>query len=154
MYEDSPRLLRLKIHVPTRQSVPPARKSASSSFSSDFVFAQRAFLAEHMVVMLSEAVGLVADVLQEPQGERPAAEHDRLGPSLHEDLFLALGQGDDGRRDDLERVEGGQGGAELALAAVDQPDVGERLVALLEALDPPRDDLADRREVVDARRRS
>ena len=40
---------------------------------------------------------------------------------------------------------------ELPLAAVDQPDVGKRLVALLEPLDPPRDDLADRREVVDAR---
>ena len=39
----------------------------------------------------------------------------------------------------------------LPLAAVDQPDVGERLVALLKPLDPPRDDLADRREVVDAR---
>ena len=43
---------------------------------------------------------------------------------------------------------------ELPLAAVDQPDVGERLVALLQALDPPRDDLADRGEVVDARARS
>ena len=104
--------------------------------------------------MLGEAVGLVADVLQQPQGERAAGEHDRVGPAGQVDLFLLLGQGDDGRRDDLERVEGGQGRGELALAAVDQPDVGERLVALLQALDPPRDDLADRGEVVDARARS
>ena len=46
----------------------------------------------------------------------------------------------------LERV---QGGAELALAAVDQEDVGERLVALLEPLDAPADHLSDRGEVVD-----
>ncbi len=38
---------------------------------------------------------------------------------------------------------------ELAFAAVDQPDVRKRLIALLKALDPPQDDLANRREIVD-----
>ncbi len=52
------------------------------------------------MIMLGEPVGLVADVLQQPQGERSAAQHDRVGPAGQIDLLLLLGQGDDGRRDD------------------------------------------------------
>ena len=85
--------------------------------------------------MLGEAVGLVADVLQQPQGERAAAQDDRVGPAGDVDLLLALGQRDQGRRRDAQGLEGVEGGVELALAAVDQEDVGERLVALLQALD-------------------
>src|SRR4051794_7947965 len=36
--------------------------------SISFVLPQRALLAEHVVIVLGEAVGLVADVLQEAQG--------------------------------------------------------------------------------------
>ena len=54
----------------------------------------------------------------------------------------------------LEGLERLEGRVELPLAAVDQEDVGEGLVALLEALDAAADDLADRGEVVDALARS
>ena len=42
--------------------------------------------------MLGEAVGLVADVLQQPQGVAVAAQVQRLGGVGREDKLLALGQ--------------------------------------------------------------
>ena len=93
---------------PSRGSRAGFRRSPGGM--SSFVFAQGPFLAEQVVIVPGEPVGFVADVLQEPQGERASAQHDRVGPAGHEDLFLLLGEGDDGRRGDLERVESGQGG--------------------------------------------
>src|SRR5438270_13968744 len=53
--------------------------------------------AEHVVVMLGEPMGLVANVLEQTKGERPAAEDNRVGAAGHENLFLALGQRNHGR---------------------------------------------------------
>jgi hypothetical protein len=75
-----------------------------------------------VVVVLGEAVGLVADVLEQAEGEGAAAQHDRVRAAGDVDLLLALGQRDDRRGRHLQRLEGGQRGAELALAAVDQED--------------------------------
>ena len=118
---------------------PPCTHRSSTAMSPVLLIhflAERPLLPEHVVVVLGEAVGLVADVLEQPQGERAAAQDDRVGPAGDVDLLLLLGQRDQGRRGDAERLEGVEGRVELALAAVDQEDVGERLVALLEALDP------------------
>src|SRR3954463_15147879 len=46
--------------------------------------------AEHVVVMLGEPVGLVANVLEQAEGERTAAEDDGVGAAGHVDLFFAL----------------------------------------------------------------
>ena len=100
-----------------------------------FPLPQRLLGSQQVVIVLGEAVGFVADVLEQPEGERPAAEDDRVGAAGDVDLFLALGQRDHGRGNDLQGLEGVQRRAELALAAVDQEDVGERLIALLESLD-------------------
>ena len=51
------------------------------------------------MIMLGEPVGLVADVLEQAEGERAAAEDDRVGPAGDVDLLLALGQRDHRRRD-------------------------------------------------------
>ena len=104
-------------------------------YSSTLV-AQSSLRAEHVVVMLGEPVRLVANVLEQTKGERPAAEDDRVGAAGHVDLFLALGQRDHGRRVDLQRLERRQSRAELAFAAVDQEDIRKWLVALLQTLDP------------------
>src|SRR5512135_1083192 len=84
---------------------------------SGLSLAERPLPPEHVVVMLGEAVGLVADVLQEPQRERPPAQNDRLGLPGDEDLFLALGQRDQGRGGTSHRLECLERRVELALAA-------------------------------------
>ena len=66
--------------------------------NAQLVLSERPLLPQHVVIMLGEPVGLVADVLKQPQGERAAAEDDRVGPAGDVDLLLALGQGDQGRR--------------------------------------------------------
>ena len=115
---------------------------------------KRAFLSEHVVIMLGEAVGLVANVLEQAKGEGSAGE--TIGSDLpwtkisSSRLASAITVGGT----TLSDSNAASAELELPLAAVDQPDVGKRLVALLQALDPARDDLANRREVVDARRRS
>ena len=80
------------------------------------LLAESPLLAEEVVVMLREPMGFVADVLQQPQGERAAAQDQRFGSALNEDLFLPLGQGEDGGWIDAEGVEG-VAVAEVAAAA-------------------------------------
>ena len=54
--------------------------------------------------MLGEAVGLVADVLQQPQGVAVAAQVQRLGQLGGENQFLAFGQ----REERLGRMPSGR----------------------------------------------
>src|ERR1700733_13891523 len=81
---------------------------------------QRRFAPQDVMVVLGKAVGFVADVLQQPQGVRMTREASRLRLPGHEDFLLPLGQRDDERRLDADRLERGHRGAELPLAAVDQ----------------------------------
>src|SRR5262245_42546252 len=103
-----------------------------------------------MVVMLRESVGLVADILKEPQGEGTPTQYDRVRQARDVDLFLLLRQRDDSRRGLLQGGEGIERRVELSLAAVDQKDIGMRLLPLAEALNAAADHLADRGVVVDA----
>src|SRR5579883_1530305 len=63
------------------------------------------FAPQNVVVMLGEAVGLVADVLEQPQGRRVPAEAQGLGGVGPEDLLLALGQREQLRRRDAQKRE-------------------------------------------------
>ncbi len=76
-----PRSLRIQSSPFGGSNYHPIRfDSVARPWKPSFVLAQRPLLAEHVVVVLREAVRLVADVLQQPQGERAAGEHDRVGP--------------------------------------------------------------------------
>ena len=81
-----------------------------------------------MVIVLGEAVGFVADVLQQAEGEGVAARAERLVFAGEEDFFFLLGEREQRRGGDFLVAEGGEGGAELAFAAVDEQDVGEDFV--------------------------
>ena len=105
--------------------------------------------------MLGEAVGLVADVLQQPQGIAVAAQPQRLVAAGHVNLFLALGQRKDRRRPHAQRVQGAEGRVKLPLAAVDQEDVGQGVAlgrSFGQPLESPRNGLVDAGKIVDALR--
>ena len=82
------------------------------------------------MVMLREAMRLVAHVLQQPQRRRMPRQPDRLRLAGTINLLLALGQRNQARRLDAEQVQRIEGRVELPLAAVDQQDVGEDLLVL------------------------
>src|SRR6516225_458143 len=60
---------------------------------------------QDVVIMLGEAVGFIADVLQQPQSRGMAAQLQRLGVAGPVDLFFALGERDQARRLDAEEPE-------------------------------------------------
>src|SRR5205814_10660385 len=93
------------------------------------------------VVVLSEAMGLVADVLQQPQGRGVTTQPQGFRHAGAVDLFLALRQRDQARRLDAEHAEDVQRRVELPLAAVDEQHVGEGLLLLLQATEAAADDL-------------
>ena len=78
--------------------------------------------------MLGEAVGFVADVLQQLQAQVISREADRLGLGLHVDQLFLLRQRDHHRRLDVHGLEDFHRRVELAEAAVDQDHVGIQLV--------------------------
>ena len=49
-------------------------------------------MAEHVMVMLREAVGFVADVLQQTQAVGVAAESQWFGVARHVDFFFPFGE--------------------------------------------------------------
>src|SRR5262249_40302622 len=103
------------------------------------------------MIMLRKAMRLVADVLQEPQRRGVAAQMQRLRRAWPIDLLLALGERDQTRRLAAEHLEYLPCRVELALAAVDQQDVGgDRPFLSRPGPEAPRDDFADRGEVVHA----
>ncbi len=71
-----------------------------------------------MMIVLGEAVGFVADVLEEAEGVGVTAEAEGFVGVGGEDFFAALGEGEYRGRGALEGGEGGQRGVELAPAAV------------------------------------
>ena len=77
-----------------------------------------------------EAVGFVADALDQVEALGAAVEADRVGRVDLEEEFLALGQSGEGDVVDGEVAHHVVGGRDLALAAVDDDEVGDRAPAL------------------------
>lgn len=94
-----------------------------------YFFFEDGFAAQYVVVVLGEAVGFVADVLEEAQAGVVAGEADGFGAGLGVDEFFLFGEGDDHGGFDVHGFEDVHGGVELAEAAVDEDDVGEEFVA-------------------------
>src|SRR4029453_14137048 len=108
-----------------------------------------------------EAMGLVADPLQQSQRVRSLLEHDRFAPTGHEYLLDSLGQANHRDAPLGERLERPKPGRELALATVDhdqnrqrgEAPGGVRLVrrdvGLLHiAPEAPAEDLLHRGEII------
>src|ERR671910_1107121 len=86
--------------------------------------------AELGVVGVGEAVGLVADALEEVQFGGVALQDHRLGPTPLEDLLLAFGERAQGYVRllvaDLHLFEDGDDSGELPLSAVEKDQIGRR----------------------------
>src|SRR5690349_6833272 len=102
------------------------------------------------MIMLSEAVSLVAHILQEAQPERVPAQAERLRLPHYEDLLLPLGQRNHLGGLDLQLAEGRQGRGKLPLAAVDHQQVRKQLGLVVQPLEPPSDHLADTGKIVNS----
>ena len=108
-----------------------------------------ALAATQAVEGYGEAMGFVANLLDEMQHRRVAIENARLVFLAVdvEDLFFL---GDAGERliDDLQGLQGVGGGVELADSAVDQDQAGERLLLFLHAAIAASDGFVHAGEVV------
>ena len=101
-----------------------------------------------MVVMLGEAMGLVANCLAEFETEMLAPEADGLGDAGDVQQLFLLGQRDHPRRLHAQLGERVERGVELPDAAVDQNEVGIQLFALARVAIAAADGLAHRVEVI------
>ena len=84
---------------------------------------------EQLVVAVGEAVGFIADALQELEGAAVVGEADGNRPPGAVDLFEFFGEADDGEFVQAEALELAAGGAELAFSAIDDDEVGELSLA-------------------------
>jgi hypothetical protein len=90
-----------------------------------------AHLAAFAVVGYGEAVGFVADLLDDVEDGAAAVEDDGVVLlAVDVDDLFALGDGGQRLGGEADLVEGVGGGVELAEAAVDQDEAGERLVGV------------------------
>jgi hypothetical protein len=80
-----------------------------------------------------EAVRLVADPLHEVERRRRRRQDDRIGPAGHEELLALLGQPGDRDLVEAQLAQDGEIGRQLALAAVDEDQVGQGPAELLRA---------------------
>jgi hypothetical protein len=94
-----------------------------------------------------EPVGLVPGPLEQLQAGIPPGQRDGEGTARDEDLLLPLREADGGELDS-DPVERREGRRELALSAVDDEQVGERLALGAPPFVAPGHGLGDRREVV------
>ena len=101
------------------------------------------------MVVLSEAVGFVPDVLQESQGKRVASEPQGFFFPGQIDLLVAFGQRDEHRRSQVAIAKRGQGGIELAFAAVDHQQIRKGILLDCHASKSPGDDFVDGAEIID-----
>ena len=97
-----------------------------------------------------EAVGLVADLLQRVERGRRRVEDEGLEavPLVH--LLLLLGERDDREPVESQILQDLEPDVELAPAAVDQDQIGQRAPLLERLREPAREDLAEGGEVVGA----
>src|SRR5262249_15635224 len=118
--------------TPYRRTVSPTRKRGQPSLArranhSPILFLQP-FSSQNVMVMLCEAMRLIAHVLQKPQRRRMPAQVQRFGLAGPIDFFLLLGQRDQARRLDLQKPKRIQCCIELSLAAVDKQNVRKDLL--------------------------
>lgn len=97
---------------------------------SDSLLFQRFLPSQHVVIVLREAVRLVADRLAQTQPRVLAPEPDRLVPLLHVDQLFLLRQRDHHRRAHVQRLERFERRVQLPQPAIDQDDIGVQLVPL------------------------
>ena len=97
-----------------------------------------------------EAVRLVADLLERVECGRRRVEHKRLEALADVDLLLLFGQRDDREVVEAEVLEHLEPHIELAAAAVDQDQIRQGRPLLQRPREPPREDFAERGEVVRA----
>ena len=83
------------------------------------------FEAEFGVVGVGEAMGFVADALEEFEGAGVVIEAEGIDFAGAEDFFVFLGEADDGDVGEAEFGEFRAGGVELAFAAIDEDEVGD-----------------------------
>jgi len=100
------------------------------------------------VVVLGEAVGFIADELEEFEPRGGAGEAQFLGFPEAVDDFLLFGQGEEQRHFDVEFPQGPLGSVELSGAAIDEEDVGADTPFLLDAAKVSVDHLFDHGQVV------
>src|SRR5947208_9586613 len=112
---------------------------------------QRPSRPELLVVGDREAVGLVADLLERVERGRRRVERERVEALADVDLLLLLGERDDGKVVEAEVLQHLEPHVELATAAVDQDEIREWRPLLQRPREPPREDLAERGEVVRSR---
>src|SRR6185312_3670816 len=74
----------------------------------------------------------------------------RLAPAEEEDLLFPLREADERKLAEADRLQRGMRGVELALPAVDDDEIGERLLFFHTTREIARHDFVHRREVVDA----
>ena len=103
-----------------------------------------------MVVMLCKPVRFVPHVLQQPQGKSVPAEPQRLIATVNVNQLFTFSERQNQRRRDVQRLERRHRFAELALAAIDQQDVGKDLAIGVEAAKTAGDDLVHAGVIVDA----
>lgn len=84
-----------------------------------------AALEEEGVVGIGEAVGFVADALEELEGALVVGDEEGEWVAGEEDFFALFGEADEGELGEADGFELGEGGAELSFAAVDDDEVGE-----------------------------
>ena len=108
-----------------------------------------AFAAAEAMEGDGEAVSLVADLLDEVEDGIVAVELDGLVfLAVEVEDFFFFGDAGEGLVDDSEGFEGFSGGVELADAAVDEDEAGERLVFFEDAFVAAGDGFAHGGEVV------
>ena len=100
--------------------------------------------------MLGEAVGFVADVLEEAEGGVAARQGEGLVAAGEEEGFPAFGEGEEEGRFAGHLAEGVLGGVELAEAAVDEDEVGVDLLAVGGLAVAAAEDLLDHGVIVEA----
>ena len=78
---------------------------------------------EQFVVAVGEAVGLVADALEQLERAAVVRQADRLASAGNEDFLMLLGEADDRQVVQAERAQFLHSHAELALAAIDDDEI-------------------------------
>ena len=99
--------------------------------------AQRLATAAGAVSGDGEAVRLVTHPLHQEEGRAVGGEEHRVGSAGEEELLVALGEAGDGDVAEPHLHQHRVGGAELALAAVDEDEVGKHAEALVRGVRPP-----------------
>src|SRR2546421_9735370 len=104
-------------HAPRAVAEANGTRSVPATFAANRSLPAQFLSPQNVMIVLGEAVGLVADVLQQPQRRRIPAQAQRLRLTRTVDLFFFLGQRQETRCLGAQHLQRFQGGVQLALAA-------------------------------------